>query len=324
MPNKRRALDGVLDPQVGHFYEIDRDGDYFPKPATRRQPTERKLPEGFWSPNSSMNGLYLSRRGLETDGLVDLPNPATEKVLSLAKKFMDGDYAPLLASVGLINKAAILMHGEPGTSKTVTINRLVEYAFKRGWAVIDGSNPGLVMIAIREIRKVEPDRGLMVIWEEFDSVVEVWEDEILQLLDGQGQVPNVLYLMTTNDISEIPARIFLRYRRIQFQVLFDLPGLAERKAYFDAKVPADRGIDTGHWAEMTEGMTIDQCSQLLISCLALGQPIDEIIDDLAEREGYMGIEDGIGSKRKNVEKAAKCVDVEPQVEGVPITVKMKL
>lgn len=306
MTNKRHALDGVPDPRGGRFYEIDRDGDYYPKPATRRQPTATALPAGFWRPAASMHGLYLTRRSLETDGLVDLPNPSTQKVLDLAKKFMDGDYAPLLERVGLVNKAAILMHGEPGTSKTVTINRLVEYAFQRGWAVIDGSSPSMVMAALREIRKVEPNRGLVVLWEEFDEVVEDWETEILQLLDGQDQVPDVLYLMTTNEIDEIPARIFLRYRRIQFQVKFDLPGFEERKAYFDAKVPDDVDVDTAHWATTTDGMTIDQCSQLLISCLALGQPIDEIVRDLAEREAYMGIEDGIASKSKEeTEKTAK-------------------
>lgn len=220
-----------------------------------------------------------------------IPNPHAARSLDIAQKFISGRFQDSLAKIGLLNKMAMCLWGEPGTSKSVTVYQIIEFAIKNDWVVIDGSGSvPLIAAVMKNMRQVEPARGIVVVWEEFDRLIAEYEHEILQLLDGGDQMPNVLYVMTTNYVQNIPKRIFTRCRRIPFQVQFEYPGAEERRAYFDAKVPPEfKGqVDINDWVQKTEGFSIDHCAQVLVGVFAYQQTIDEVISDLRSRMAIYG------------------------------------
>ena len=234
---------------------------------------------------------FLSPRTSQSDQIVPIPNPHAERTLEIAKDFMAGVYAEPFKQLGLINKMAMLLWGEPGTSKSVTLSQIVDFANENGWITLDGSAAvPLVSNVIGRLRMVEPDKGVVVIWEEFDRLIDGYEHEILQLLDGAVQLPNVLYVMTTNYINRIPKRVFTRCRRIPFQVQFDFPGPEERRAYFAHKIPVQwQGqVNIEEWVNKTQGLSIDHCAQVLVGVFALGQSLDDVLKDLQERMSIYG------------------------------------
>lgn len=272
-------------------YRVDTDGNWWFHDNRQVRPN---LPAGFYTINQNpMTGeLFLVPRDSLVDEIVPIPNPHAESSLSIAKRFIAGEFQASLKEIGLINKMAMMLWGEPGTSKTVTIHQIMEYAIEKNWVVIDGSSQlGHIAPCIRQIRMVEPGRGVVVIWEEFERLIDNgYETEILQLLDGADQLPNVLYIMTTNYITRVPKRIFTRCRRIPFQVEFEYPGAEERRAYFSQKIPEKYKdqVDLEGWVDKTEGFSIDHCAQVLVGVFAFKQTVDDVIKDLKSRMNIYG------------------------------------
>lgn len=271
-------------------YRVDQDGQWWFHDARQVYPT---IQPGFYSigVDPYTGQPFLKPRGTQSDTIVPIPNPNAETALDIAQKFIRGDFKESLAELGLLNKMAQMLHGEPGTSKSVTVYQITDFAISQQWVVIDGGESvGLLASVMKSMRQIEPDRGIVVVWEEFDRLIANYENEILQLLDGSDQLPNVLYVMTTNYIQNVPKRIFTRCRRIPFQVQFAYPGPEERRAYFQAKIPpSGQGtIDLEDWVRKTEGFSIDHCAQALVGVFAYKQTLDDVIDDLKRRMAIYG------------------------------------
>jgi len=252
--------------------------------------TVQAIPAGRYVIDRVLGGYKLTPVPLATvDSYVPLPNPASDQTSEIIQDFIQGTFRDSMAEFGMVHKLACLMWGEPGTSKSVTIYEATRFAIDHGCIVIDatGDDPDMVSDVLESIRKIEPTRSVIVIWEEIDSVITLrYETELLQLLDGPSQVNDVLYLMTTNYIKDIPGRLFLRCRRIPFQVQFHLPSREIREAYFRAKIPADKleTISLPEWLDKTEGFSIDQCAQCVVTVFAFRRTLADVINDLAERK----------------------------------------
>lgn len=266
-------------------YRVDGEGNWWFHDGRSLQPS---LAPGFYQVATDPWGqIYLEPRKRISDEIVPIPNPCAEEALALAQKFVRGEFTQSLADMGMLNKLSILLWGVPGTSKSITIYQIIDFAIENGWVIIDGTNElDELATAIRQIKMIEPDRGVVVIWEEFDALIRRHEEDILQLLDGKDQIPDVLYLMTTNYITKLPARILGRTRRVGYQVMFKFPGAEERRAYFKGKIPEKLlpTVDLDAWVEATAGYSIDNCAQVLVGVLALGKTLEEVVEDLALRQ----------------------------------------
>ena len=272
-----------------HF-RVDPDGQWWFHDARQ---VYKAIQPGYYAigVDSYTGQPFLKPRASQSDDIVPIPNPHAARTLDIAQQFVRGEFQDSLAQLGLLNKMAMLLWGEPGTSKSVTVYQIVEYAIQNNWLVLDGGDAVTVLAQVmRNCRQIEPDRGIIVVWEEFDRLIQNYEHEILQLLDGADQLPNVLYVMTTNFIQNVPKRIFTRCRRIPFQVAFEYPGPEERRAYFEQKVPAKQKstVDIEAWVQKTEGFSIDHCAQVLVGVFAYKQTVDDVIDDLKSRMAVYG------------------------------------
>jgi len=295
------------DTDIYTHYRVDGDGNWW---FHDNRKVHDDLPPKFYSigVNPMTGELFLTPRDSLVDEIVPIPNPHADEALQLAKRFIAGEFEQNLKSLGLINKMAMMLWGDPGTSKTVTIHQIIDYALQNNWVVLDGTaRLDMIASAIRQIRMVEPGRGVVVIWEEFERLIDNgYETDILQLLDGSDQLPNVLYIMTTNFIGRVPKRIFTRCRRIPFQVEFDYPGPDERRAYFENKIPENMRdkVDIDTWVDMTDGFSIDHCAQVLVGVFAFGKTIEDVIQDLRSRMAVYG--DGM---RMDIEPQANVSEI---------------
>ncbi len=246
------------------------------------------LPAGYYEIcEDDWGKIFLKLKNISSDEIVSVPNESREKVLEITRNFLKNEYKESLKTLGMLNKLSVLLWGEPGTSKTVTITTLIEYATEQNCVIINGHDVRTLKGVINDIREIEPERVIVVIWEEFDKLLDYSEEALLQLLDGSDQLPNVLYLMTTNYIDRLPARIIERCRRISFQVRFDFPSAEERMVFFQKKIPSQyimskKTLET--WVNESEGFSLDQCSQLILSVFGFRQTLEDSLKDIRARK----------------------------------------
>jgi hypothetical protein len=284
-----------------------------------------KLDPGYYEIGADMGGWFLAPRSTDADEILDIPNPSATKALGFAESFIRDEYKSGLQQLGMLNKLSMLFWGDPGTSKSITMTRIAQYAIERGWVVIEAPSSysgyfKLLSKVLAAIRSAEPDRGIVVIWDEFDSLVMDYEAMVLQMLDGQEQINHVLHLMATNYIDRLPARILTRCRRISFQMEFDFPTAEERAAYFKQKLaklpePIRTTVDIDEWVAKTDGLSLDNCAQVVVGVFAYHQTLDQVLTDLRQRLKIAGQPRGDEAQRGRYKRKYNDEEAEGSVKG---------
>jgi SpoVK/Ycf46/Vps4 family AAA+-type ATPase len=94
------------------------------------------------------------------------------------------------------------------------------------------------METLREFRKIEPDRQVLVIIEDIDALIEMYrESDFLNMLDGEAQLQNVVYVATTNYPEKLDKRFKDRPSRFDTIRKIDMPSEAARGTYLKVKLP---------------------------------------------------------------------------------------
>lgn len=269
-----------------------------------------RLPSGIFQPDfNQMSGqVIFTKVELKMDEILNLPDTNMNLLVNRINTFWsEGSYAKY-KEYGLIQKFGILLYGKPGTGKTVLVAKLSkEIAENMDGVILFNPNVNLLSMFIKTIRENDPNRKIVILWEEFDSVVDQNETELLCLLDGEIQAENIVYLATTNYISEIPARIKNRPSRFSLVKEIGVPSLETRKAYFDFKLKSeeDKAKYLMALTDASEGFTIDQCKDLIVSVLLFDIPISEAVmklNEIGDEHSY-GYDDYQEENAKEIFKA---------------------
>jgi SpoVK/Ycf46/Vps4 family AAA+-type ATPase len=87
-------------------------------------------------------------------------------------------------------------------------------------------------------RVIEPERQLLCIIEDIDGLCDdnYYETELLNILDGIGQMENTIYLATTNYPEKLKERILNRPSRFDRRYKIEKPDSNIRKFYFEKKL----------------------------------------------------------------------------------------
>lgn len=260
-----------------HYLQSGNDY-YFGRPSKK----QKKLPPGIYQIQTNEGQLYLSGMSAITDTLIRLPSFTSESVIKEVEKFWSDETKSRFEKRKLVYKRGIILHGIPGVGKSACISQIMEAEVKAGGIVIFGPNPRLLYEAINYVREIQKEENIrcLVVWEEFDELIEQSESDFLSLLDGEMQIDNVVYLATTNYLDRIPPRFKNRPSRFASIIEVGLPDAATRKIYLNNKIDADENIDIDQWVNDTEGFTIDHLKDLIISVLCLDLPFNEAIDRL--------------------------------------------
>ncbi len=151
-----------------------------------------------------------------------------------------GKYSQALKNAGRKLKRGILLHGKPGTGKTMTAMYLASAMKERTVMLVTGRGQGLIAKTCFFARWLEPS---MVIIEDVDLIAEDRSQrndcnqhlllELMNEMDGLSDDVDVLFVLTTNRPDILEPALAARPGRIDQAYEVPLPDTECRKRLFD-------------------------------------------------------------------------------------------
>lgn len=260
-----------------------------------------KVPAGLYEIqwNSTMNSHTLKRQPIHTDELYSLPSKEISDILNDIESFWNN--VEVYRQYKFIHKRGILLYGDPGCGKSGIIQLCVKHIIeqKNGIVINIKDEEGVRYFSefIPTIRKIEPNRPLIVLLEDIDSLAG--EDhyattKLLNILDGIRQIENVVYIATTNYPERLQERITNRPARFDRRYEVAMPSVEIRRAYLQSKLSKedlDR-INIEDWLTYSEGMSLAHLKELVISVIVLNQSFVEAVKHLSEMKKMPKIRKG--------------------------------
>ncbi len=283
--------------------------------------TTKNLPAGVYVIQTTPNGLFFTPRELKTDNLLRFEDPTHTEIIGEIDNFWN--LKPKYSNMGFLHNRALLMWGPPGSGKSCISKIVVSDVVERDNIVVNCTSLYELSGALHQLRQVEPDRQIMVLMEDVDSIDG--QHKLLPLLDGEETVDNILYLCTTNYIDKIPERI-LRPGRIDRKISVPHPPRAGRVAFLQKKLGQISEVDS--LADATDGLSFAHLRELLIGIYCLGQNPQNVIERLhnkgaeeltAKEEKIMDakITASVRNKRKRMQAKASIRDLQKPFKLTP-------
>jgi len=243
--------------------------------------TVSHLPPAIYMLSMDGNGvIYYNKTRVLTDTLIELDDSAALRVISGIETFWESKKK--FDKFGILFKRGILMWGPAGSGKTATVNMLMNDLVGRGGMVVIVQSPGVAIRGLHELRRIEPDRPIIIVLEDIEEMIDNHgEHGLLGLLDGEHQVSNVVVLATTNYPERLGERIINRPSRFDEVILVDMPSAAARMRYLKHvlkdTVPEE---ELKEWVAATDKFSIAHLRELIVATQCLGRPYAEVIDRL--------------------------------------------
>jgi hypothetical protein len=259
------------------------DGSYIAAPKA-----EKKLPAGLYEFewNNRANEWCVMRQAINTDELYELPTTEIGEILTDIKSFWKK--SELYKSYKLMHKRGILLYGDPGCGKSGILQLCMMHIIKDlSGVVINIKNEDSIKAYVEmvpKLRQIEPDRPLVVIIEDIDSVAgdsNYSTSVLLNILDGIKQIENVVYIATTNYPEKLEERITNRPSRFDRRYYVAPPSREVRKAYLLNKIGENKiDIDIEKWLDDTEDLSMSHLKELFISVVLLDNKYENAIEHL--------------------------------------------
>lgn len=196
-----------------------------------------KLPAGMFTieMNNSL-GLFFKQFEPDTDDLLTLSDSASESVFKHIEKFWKSEASYLRFNV--VWKRGVMLWGPPGSGKTTCVHMVAKAVIARGGVAVFVKHPEVAQLGLHLLRRIEPEREVVVIMEDIDAIVHRHgEAELLALLDGELQIRKVLYIATTNYPEKLDPRLMNRPSRFDVIQHIKMPSAEARRQYLEAKLP---------------------------------------------------------------------------------------
>ncbi len=205
-------------------------------------------------------------------------------------------HAARLRAAGRHLKRGILMHGKPGTGKTLSAMYLAARMTGRTVLVLTGGAVGAIETACALARLLEP---ATVVLEDVDLIGTEREQqsvganallfELLNQMDGLGGDADILFILTTNRPDFLEPALAARPGRIDLAIEVPLPDEACRQRLFDLY---GRGLklaltDPGVWIRRTKGVSAAFIRELLRKAAVLAAEADGAGGDLVVTDRQM-------------------------------------
>ena len=236
------------------------------------------LQPGFYKFDSVPNiGPCLRKSTISTDGLIHLPDTASDRIINEFKTFWG--IREKFTTRGFLHKRGILLHGPAGSGKTSALMLMSRDIVEREQGiVVQVENPELAAICLAQIRKIEPERPVVAILEDMDALVQRWgESQFLALLDGETQIDRVCYIATCNYPERLDKRFVDRPSRFDTVEYVGMPTAAARRVYLLAKEPSLLGEELDQWVGRTEGFSIAHLRELIVLVRCFDRPLDAAV-----------------------------------------------
>jgi len=254
--------------------------------------TAKKLPPGVYDVRSAQGvGVYLGIQNIVTDSLIRLSDSKSDEVIAEIERFWL--LKDRFKQFGFVHKRGFLLWGPPGSGKTSTVSWIIKTMVSRGGIVIMGDWPEGTTDALGKIRKIEPERPVVVVMEDLDTIIQRHgESETLALLDGEASIDNVVFVATTNYPQNLDGRITNRPSRFDRVVKIGTPNAQARLQYLKSrKLPLSES-EYSLWVEKTEGFSIAHLKEVIVGTQCLMESFDKVIARLTSMKKKPRSEDG--------------------------------
>ena len=243
--------------------------------------SQDQLEAGVYRVMNSMQGIYFEIQEFKTDKLLRFKDPIHEDVLSEIDEFWNDKEK--MDELGFTHKRGILLYGPPGSGKTCITKLVVEDCIKKDNIIFICKDITTLTEGLKQFREVEPDRSCLVLMEDVDDIVCGYgSHQFLELLSGDSQVDNVLYLATTNYVNRLPERA-LRPDRFDRKIEVPFPPAAGRKAFLQSKLKlTEKGnqLDIDSLVKETKGFSYAHLKELLVTHLVQKKDLKKTIERL--------------------------------------------
>ncbi|MCI0350275.1 MAG: ATP-binding protein, partial [Acidobacteriales bacterium] len=234
------------------------------------------LPAGLYRMTiSDRTGMTFQRVRNDTDSLIQLPDTESEFILEELRAFTT--LKPKFKEYGLLFKRGILLWGPPGSGKTCTLQLAIRMLLKIQDAVIAlVDHPHVAMECLQMLRRLEPDRPVVLIMEDIDSLIKKYDEAgYLALLDGEAQIGNVTTIATTNYPELLDRRFADRPSRFDTIKYIGMPTAAARRHFLQCKMPnvAEDVIDG--IVGLSEDMSIAHLREFIVLTQCFGLSVKE-------------------------------------------------
>jgi AAA+ superfamily predicted ATPase len=259
------------------------DGSFIPSPDA-----VKVLPSGLYELawNNRFSEWSIKRQAINTDELYELPTPEIKEILSDIKSFWKK--ADQYKEYKLMHKRGILLYGDPGCGKSGILQLCMKHIIEELSGLVinikDEDSIKAYVELIPKLRQIEPNRPLVVIIEDIDSVAgdsNYSTSVLLNILDGIKQIENVVYIATTNYPEKLEDRITNRPSRFDRRYYVSPPSREVREAYLKNKIGKSKvKIDYKKWLDDTEGLSMSHLKELFISVHLLDVEYQSAIEHL--------------------------------------------
>ena len=239
---------------------------------------EESIPPGLYKCGQRDDvGPCFQQIRIETDELIQLPDMVCNEVIFQIQEFWSDRVREAMEEHGFLHKRGILMYGEPGSGKTCTIQILIQMLIDNGGLAIYAEDPGILSNCLQLLRRIEPDRPIIVILEDFDTLTDRdrRENNWLAVLDGEAQIKNVVFLATTNYIEQLDKRFVDRPSRFDVIMPVPMPTAKARAAYIRHKVTSLTDDELFEWTQASAGYSIAHIKEMILSILCYGKTLEE-------------------------------------------------
>ena len=253
-----------------------RSGDsYFPVNSV-----VNTVPPGAFRVAMSNQGPYLNKMAINIDNLLALPDSATEVLLEEFSQFWR--LKPAFDKRGFTFKRGMLMWGPPGSGKTSAIWQMTQKLVKdQKGIVLFVEEPNYVIWMLTLLRRIEPDRPVVIVYEDIDAIIQNHgEHQLLALLDGEFQTNNVIHIATTNYPGRLDRRFIDRPSRFDTIMKIGMPTAAARRVYFMNKEPELTEETLERWVEKTDGYSVAHLREVCIATQCLMQSEEQVFTRL--------------------------------------------
>ena len=247
-----------------------------------------QVPSGIYELqyNRNVSQITLKKQPFKTDELYQLPSYEIQDILKDIQDFLDR--RDKYREYNFVHKRGILMYGEPGCGKSGIIQLIAKQLIENNGIIInikDQDDVDFFIDFIATFRKIEPNRPLIVLLEDLDSIAgesTYSTSKLLNILDGVKQIEDVVYIATTNYPEKLQERITNRPSRFDRRYKVELPNEEIREAYIRHKLKEEdlKNVDIQEWVKRTEGMSLSHLKEVVISTIVMGREFEEVMDNL--------------------------------------------